>query len=826
MKLLNLKLRGAIGVKKGLGLNEIELDLSDLSGLVVLDGANGRGKSTVLDNLQPYRMLPSRKRSLQHHFFLRDSFRDLSLEYDGHLYRFLVKIDPERNKQEAFIYVDGGESITTGKVKEYDAEVRRMFGSLDLFLASVFCAQKTDDSQLTTGQLKEQFVEFLRLHELQRHHETAKQCARIFTAEANHLSQHIERLSKEAAGMDEAMRHQEFVFAELDKAQQELERHKKALADLDAQYAEALKAASKSEANKERIKYLQGQIDNLRNEIADLEGDLAARVKNIDIDIAAALDEQAEKTKQASQIVLVERAAIEKSALGEHLAEAKKEIEDQRAKWDELNKAQEALRAEFEKTMKSYRNALDANTGAEMTITGEINRLKSQKSEELQRLKLVESDRKITSLKLEISTCEQKLKDLDRRDPDCVSTTCSYIVGALTAKSELPQLREALKQREAELEQTRIEIQNQIKTIEDSLADKQHELQSILTKRNSLQAEIRQSEESHNAKLHKIQQQLETIEGRGKKLKTKIDSIEQNIARCDQLIAKQAEIKAADMRVKDLAKQVDRLQEEKKQLKTKTGQAIETKQNAMAELKRTMAELEPDDDADARVKEIESMQQATADLISKKQREIEVLRQKLVAAEHKVKMLSSIELELDTCKKQRDRLVSEASEWSYLSDACSKNGLQALEIDAVAPVISDIANGLLSSTFGPTFQVRIDTLNDDNRETLDIWVIREDGTEVLLDDLSGGEKVWVLKALRLARTMIAKEKSNKNILTCFADEEDGALRHGETSENYIRLYRQFLAAAGFESCIYISHKPECIAMADHRIVFNGGVHVE
>ena len=76
--------------------------------------------------------------------------------------------------------------------------------------------------------------------------------------------------------------------------------------------------------------------------------------------------------------------------------------------------------------------------------------------------------------------------------------------------------------------------------------------------------------------------------------------------------------------------------------------------------------------------------------------------------------------------------------------------------------------------------------------------------------------------MRLARTMLAREKSGKNILTSFADEEDGPLRAGETSENFISLYRAFLAAAGFECCLFISHKPECVAMADNVINFEPG----
>jgi len=60
MKIRNIKLRGFIGIQKGLGLDEIALDVSGLSGLIALEGANGMGKTTLLENMQPFRMLPSR----------------------------------------------------------------------------------------------------------------------------------------------------------------------------------------------------------------------------------------------------------------------------------------------------------------------------------------------------------------------------------------------------------------------------------------------------------------------------------------------------------------------------------------------------------------------------------------------------------------------------------------------------------------------------------------------------------------------------------------------------------------------------------------------
>jgi exonuclease SbcC len=53
---LRLRLVGFKGIKDGLGRDEIELDLDALPAdaqLVAIAGPNGRGKTTVMDNLHP-----------------------------------------------------------------------------------------------------------------------------------------------------------------------------------------------------------------------------------------------------------------------------------------------------------------------------------------------------------------------------------------------------------------------------------------------------------------------------------------------------------------------------------------------------------------------------------------------------------------------------------------------------------------------------------------------------------------------------------------------------------------------------------------------------
>ena len=63
MQPLRLTLKGFRGIRDGLGLDEITLDLERLADgaeLIAIAGPNGSGKSTIMDNLLPYLGLQSR----------------------------------------------------------------------------------------------------------------------------------------------------------------------------------------------------------------------------------------------------------------------------------------------------------------------------------------------------------------------------------------------------------------------------------------------------------------------------------------------------------------------------------------------------------------------------------------------------------------------------------------------------------------------------------------------------------------------------------------------------------------------------------------------
>ncbi len=163
MQPLSLTLKGFRGIRDGLGRDVLKLDferLADGAELVAIAGANGRGKTTVMDNMHPYLTMPSRAAmagpggfSYYDHVCMPENEKDLIWAHDGRSYRSQVVIRVNgRRKTEAFllmladdgawkpVVLDDG-TVSDGKVDTYTRCVEALCGSADTFFTSVFSAQ-------------------------------------------------------------------------------------------------------------------------------------------------------------------------------------------------------------------------------------------------------------------------------------------------------------------------------------------------------------------------------------------------------------------------------------------------------------------------------------------------------------------------------------------------------------------------------------------------------------------------------------------------------------------------------------------------------------
>lgn len=762
MKILKLRLRNMIGIKKGLGLDDLDLDLSQISGLCALSGENGAGKTSVLESLQIFPRLASRKGSLQGHYYGRDGLRELEFSFQDNKYKVLIKVDSEANRAEGYAWKNGV-SLLDGKISNYSKWCTSLLGSPELFFNSVFCSQASRRiSDMTTGELKRLFSEFLKLERLEQFEGTSKQCNNLLTSRASSLEQNIESLKILIEGYSEADIVLSHSHAEKKALELRLVETSHDLEKSEAELATVQSDIQKNELIKTELAGLQEAQDRLSDEIESDKKqyeseitDLRIKHQGIKVDMSSVESLLANKDK-------IEQAAATRLKLTDAMSK-------------DVALSRELIREHFA--------AISAASKAE-TAANEASLRQKRKTD------LAKND--ITILELKLKHMKLKEAELGKRDPECVSKTCSFILSALSAQQDIPILANTIN------EQT------------DNAAVLKKEYSGILESFTADIEALRSKESAQKAKKDEIEARINHIEDDLGKVKTLADEL--------------PKIETALSREQDLGKRLSENVVDGKKLKASWEKRIADKKAQIIKTETTMDEIEDRINTGVEAK-VGGIQQDISNFkaaITKLTDEIADKIADIVRRGQDVTRKEQAQKKLTNKTAEKELVVNEASEWSYLKHACSAKGLRALEIDSVLPAIAAYANDLLIGTFGTQYTVRFQTQNEETgREILDIIIIREDGSEVLIESLSGGERVWILSALRLSLTLISQEKSGKIFQTGFADESDGALDIGHAIE-YVQMYRAFMEVGGFENFYFISHKPETIALSDHVLNFSKG----
>ena len=812
MKINYIKVRGAIGFKKGLGVDEVEYDLTNKTGLVALSGPNGRGKTTLLELMSPYRTFASRKGALRHHFFLRDSFIETRFEYNGNQYHTIRKIDSGSDRAEAFIVVDG-ESVVNGKLKEYDDYVIDLFGSQALFYNSVFCAQGSGNmSDMRTGEIKELFVEFLRIERFVEYETKSKQGIALYQKKIDVLSGQIEVCQESIDYFDN-------IEADLSKNKDEIvdtermiEMSDEGLEKISSEI-EGLKKKEIEQAHDiNRKKELESTLEKLiasRSEIEKKIGLLNWHLNNsrdsIKNDMASIDSILAEK-----ESILSASQKIEKYRRGEkHFLDCFECSMDEQGRLDKNMKSQDATIQAIKDRVQELKNDL-IQDGMATTIGW----LKDQ---------MVKKKHDKDNLSFSMIRAKQDVKDCKEKiamaiDPDCKSTICPALFIVQDATKDLPGFEKTLldlEPKEKGLYDIITDLNSKEKKCKDDLDDY---VKDLSVKINVLLADEKELSDKKDKTVsdYLIVDEFKTF------YKGRLTIYRDRIRGLETLAATKPQIEIAEEKKKGLEKQMETLV---KDYEARAKEHRETSDNITGEIADNelilnainldLESVNVKERLEAKTIEKETMgrnKKNLSDSLNRLNESAAILKNDLEKKNENI-------LSLKNKKADLNKFQKEYSEWDYLRLACSKTGLQALEIDGAAPLIVREANSLLEQAFGLDSQIRIVTQDPESgREVFWIKVIREDGSEDDFGNLSGGQKVWIAKALSLGMTLVSKRKSGRDFMTLFADEEDGAL-DSEKALEFVQLYRSMMSTGDFETCFFISHNPEVVAMADHEIKF-------
>jgi exonuclease SbcC len=774
MKILKLKLRGAIGIRKGLGLEEIEIDFAQFnSGIIALTGKNGGGKTTILENLHPFRQMVSREGSLQSHFYLKDSYRILTFEQDGCIYESKILIDALTGASEAYLIKDG-KPLTDGKLGTYDEAIEKVLGSADLFFNSVFSGQRSKGiAELKPAERRKLFYELLNLDVYEQYLAKAKEELRTNETKLAEIEGEIKALSADQTSVDI------------------LEDQRKTLLNDQANIIT-------------RMTDLEIEKDNLNKSVQEIKVKLQLaeerqlQQKDIDNKIFSLTESIDQLTKEHNSKIIRYNSEIEQS---------KKLIDRNKKLLENSGKIQEAL-----KRKSQVQGQVDAakETGNQLQRDySELQKVYSDKLKELvaQENHVNELRTKSNNLINAVKQCNEEILRIENetkliKEVPCdeqTGSSCKFLINAYIGKSNLENLygsrnliladgdtlEKELHEAESKLRTDKQVIDENYQLNSKTVSDKLDENKNHILK---LTAEIKNIDAGNWEKLNN---ELKNAE-------TEIKMLEQSVTGSENLKIEatsnyQANITRIGAEIEDLKKKID----------VKLF-------NRINELIAELASFE-DDLAGNKLALI---------MLSK---DLDKSNSDVANTEAQIEQIKKNEERIKKLNQDKAGVENEIRDWTFLTKAFDKTGIPVLKLENSGIEITTIANELLS-IFENKFRIVFETtrLKADKKsfkESFDINVVEEEGVTEL-SNKSGGERVWIETALRLAVSLVVRQQG-KNIQTSFADEVDGALDLNN-AHLFLEMLRSAHNKSGVHNTFFITHRPELIDLIPQRIKLEDG----
>jgi len=603
---LKLYLRGFKGIKTGLGRDELDLDLTNKRGRILIYGPNGIGKSTILQNLHPYILMPDRVKSYSQHGFsyydecyLEDSKKVLLWQYEGTVYKTLIEINPVKRRTKAYLYqiLDGTETpvkeTIDGSVESYVEVVESIIGSPELFFTSVFRSQDSRKlSGYTKSELEAIFTELLGIEKLKLYIQNATLYQKTVIQTGQHVKEEIARI-------DSLLNEEKSVRDEIDV----IEKKRTALTD-------------KLSELKTQLGNLENELETLRTKLLEFEG-----LKNR----RNSLESQLSKLKE--EIRTIESTISEKRA---YYNQRYHTVQQKINATLQLTEQKESLLKQIQDLEESLKRKPDFKTLK--TVDDELNNLQKVKVE-------------LTGIKAKALAYKKQASLLE--DVPCKETqlpeVCPLLKEAVNAKVSLKNLEQSLKDLETvdrkitELLRIKSNVQQEIQSFEQ-IRDKYTHLKELLTKAE---------EAIKTLEILKEEQKNILIEG-----KATINELELTLKNRIQ----ESELIQKELKTLVLPEGLQENYDQKKKLRDTVYEEISKTEKELSKLEYTLGAL------NERLKNLEKEKTRKADLLENVQK----IEQDITEWNYLIKILSElIPLEIEDAGPEISDIANRLLEVTY-----------------------------------------------------------------------------------------------------------------------------------------------------------------
>jgi exonuclease SbcC len=804
MQPLSLTLKGFRGIRDGLGLDELTLDferLADGAELIAIAGANGSGKTTIMDNLSPFATLPSRAAmagsggfSYYDHVYLPENEKDLTWAHEGRSYRSQVVIRLNgRRKTEAFLHVldDSGRwqpmrlddgTVSDGKVETYTRCVENVCGSAETFFTSVFSAQgKRQLNTYRNAEIKTLLADLLGQEEILALGQKASETARLLKAGLMTIRQEMAGLDVEG---EQLSAEQYRLGSAADRVTQGLAVRLEAQHVLDtaqARHAQLMAGREQSRATEAR----RAQLVAERQSVADIGSQAESALKAQDKGEGQRLERLNQRIASRVQQERARRQTLEQS----------------RRRCLEILAGADAVRRA------GNRLPLAERVLSQRSVRTGACRLQAQRLTQSQGTERL-IQQKVSSIERDAGQAVLKAEELAHRFGLTGEVPCAGT-----------------------------DLQGRCRLLGDA-----HEAQALVPSARAQIVHLTQEKAQAQRDLAAVRRQSEALMGAPRALAwaEHLEAIARDrITRLSVLVAKAGECAQAQMTLADIAQELAALghsdvaangaetpeeRTERQQIAASRRAIAEQSERqvwqssaALARLDDALAALPTAYDEQRLVQAAKSLSDARAEVASTEQSHLAAVRdaQNLEALLQQSVALATRREKVDA---RRAHVESELGNWNLFARCMSNDGLIALAIDDAGPALSVLANDLLLACYGPRFTVSIHTLLEtakgEQKEGFDIVVHdgeTDDSKSVGL--MSGGERTFVEVCLTRAIALYLAQNTGRRYTTLFSDEADGAL-DPERKRMFMAMKREVLRLGGYAREFFVSQTPELTTMAD------------
>lgn len=797
MKPNRLTLSGFKGIRDGLGMKQFTLELGDANGLFALKGRNGRGKTTLIDNLQPYRLLPSKvdgtwsTKAASFYESLEGSSatKDLLWTHDGRTFHTINewKMSGKTRSCVAHLFetVNGAETpyvlsdgvTCDGKTDTYDRAIEEILGPPEVFFTSAFSAQgKKPISAMQPGDAKKWLGNLLNQAPVRALGERARSVSK--------------QLGKALANLREACADLPGLRAELTNTIASIAANRESLVLAVAQRIAADQDLAKAELALAQASADDGPrvaLEQRRARAAELVASARQRVKQVDDDVKRLL---------AHEEARVRAAVSERQRFVDAAARTRQSLLTPVEHWQALLGRKDQIVSE-QKVREALLIAVDEREQTLIPVArAQLQHKVTQEQELRTRTAALDGKRKDYLALQGIAVRAEKAEKVPCHGTP-MNASCELLCDARAAHSQEPDARAKLGKLASDGETEKADLARLADAI-SKLQDPRNVLDGLEAKQREDQTRLRQ---------------MAGVPALVESLTTAAQQLEQaNVA-----------LKGFDL---DHAAELAQREQVEIAMKAQSTESVERARAAhlveTAALVRAESELNAVPAADGL--SVQALQQvlekATARVTTSREREMQLQSDISNGCSSEVTLRARIAAK-ESSAMQCGRVEEQVELWNTLAEALGDKGIIALEIDAAGPTIAMGANKLLAGSHGPRFSVELATqvaaADGTMKEGFDIVVHDAESNDTRsMAHLSGGQRIWVNEAIIRSVAIYLAQAGQRHYDTLFTDEVDGAL-DPERKHAFMSMKLALLRMGYFSREIFITQTPELLDYADRVI---------